>query len=60
MEKVSTEENIEQNVITTGGALASEFYDRLFRFTWNILNLAIRWHYGAYTLLRENLSNNGY
>lgn len=47
---------VKKNVMTTEDALANEFHDRLFRFRQHIFN--IRWQYGAYRQLRENMRNN--
>lgn len=47
---------VKTTVMTTEDALAGEFHDRLFRFRRHIFN--IRWQYGAYGKLQENLRNN--
>jgi len=47
---------VKKNVMTTEDGLACDFHDRLFRFRRHIFN--IRWQYGAYRQLRENLRSN--
>lgn len=49
---------VKTNVLRREDALVSEFHDKLFRFRRHIFN--IRWQYGVYRQLRENLGNNEY